>query len=131
MNGVESSTNAEGMVRAVGAGSRPSPPTEVSQEADLARNNVCAKGFVSAMRERLTQTLTGAGFVHVGAGHFTNYGRLVGRGPDESRELQEDLKPGLAVELASWAAEQISSNPGAAGDTQAHVDPQRAVALLG
>ena len=130
MNGVESSTNAEGMVRAVGAGNRLSPPAEVSQEADLARNNVCTKGFVSAMRERLTQTLTGAGFVHVGAGNFTNFGRLVSRGPDESNELQEDLKPGLAAELASWAAEQIAGRPEPAGTAQAHVDPQRAVALL-
>ncbi|MBN2133185.1 MAG: hypothetical protein JW741_27030 [Sedimentisphaerales bacterium] len=130
MNGVESSTTAEGMVRAIGAGNRLSPPAGVPQNADLARDNVCAKGFVSAMRERLTQTLTGAGFVHVGAGPFTNYGRLVGRGPDESRELQEDLMPGLAAELASWAAEQIASRPEAAGNAQAHVDPQRAVALL-
>ncbi len=130
MNGVESSTTAGGMVRAIGAGSRLSPPAEVPQEADLARDNVCAKGFVSSMRERLTQALTGAGFVHVGAGQFTNFGRLVGRGPDESRDLQEDLKPGLAVELAAWAAEQIAGRPEAADDTQAHVDPQRAVALL-
>jgi len=130
MNGVESSTNAEGMVRAFGANSTLSAPTEVPQEADLARSNVCAKGFVSAMRERLTQTLTEAGFLHVGAGHFTNYGRLVGRSPDESNELEEDLKPGLAAELVAWAAEQIGGNPEAAGNTQAHTDPQRAVALL-
>lgn len=129
MNGVESSTNAEGMVRAVGAGNRLSAPARASGEADLGRYNVCAKGFVSAARERLTQALAGAGFVHVAAGNFTNFGMLVGRSPDDSGEM-EDLKPGLAVELATWAAEQIAGSPGAAGDTQAHVDSQRAVALL-
>ena len=129
MNGVESPTNAEGMVRAVGAGSRLSPPARASGEADLGRHNVCAKGFVSAARERLTQALTGAGFVHVAAGNFTNFGKLVGRSPDDSGEMG-DLKPGLAAELATWAATQIASRGEAVGDTQARVDSERAVALL-
>jgi len=129
MNGVESSTNAEGMVRAVGAGNRLSPPPRAPREADLGRHNVCARGFVTVAKEMLTKALTGAGFVDVAAGNFTNFGMLVGRSPDTSGEM-EDLKPGLAVELAAWAAEQIAGSPGAAGDTQAHVDSQRAVALL-
>ena len=129
MNGVESSTSAEGMVRALGASNRLSVRSDAPRGAELTRNNVCSKGFVTAAREMLTNALMGAGFVHVAAGASANFSRQVGRQPAES-EFTGDLKPGLAVELASWAASEIAGNASVAGATQARVDPQRATALL-
>ena len=130
MNGVESPTNAEAMVRALGVSQHLSLPADASSKAELTRNNLCAKGFVTTAKDMLTRALTGVGFVHIAAGAAANFSALVGRSPTEGAEAMPDLKPGLAAELASWAATQIASNGDTAQDTQAHVDPQRAVALL-
>ena len=130
MNGVESSTNAEGMVRALGVSKHLSPPADASSKAELTRNNLCAKGFVATAKDMLTRALTGVGFVHIAAGATANFSALIGRSPTEGSEAMPDLKPGLAAELDSWAATQIGSDADTAQDTQAHIDPRRAVALL-
>ena len=127
MYGVGSSTDATEMVQV----SRylvppPPPPPDAS---DLTQHNVCSNGYGTTAMESLTESLNGSGFVHIAGGVQVNFGMLVSERPDTSVDM-EDLKPGMMAELVSWVASKLEGSPATAQNTQARVDPQRAVPLL-
>jgi len=127
MNGVESSTNAAGMVRAIlgrdGA-------LLASRANGIARGSTdpLDVGALASAREAVRQVLCSEGFVEITGPSQENFRAYLNHRPIEM-EI-EDLKPGLLSDLAAWVESELAGNPEQAWQVQAHVQSEAAVKLL-
>jgi hypothetical protein len=124
MNGVESSTHAAGMVRAL-VGREGVLPAQGIRQGSTDPLDV---GALTSTREAVKEALSNTGFVDVTGSAQENFEVYLSRQPIEM--AIEDLKPGLLNDLTSWVASQIAAHSQGALDAQAGLPPEAAVKLL-
>lgn len=113
MNGVESTMSTGG-----------SPQTALGQ-----RGSQSALGALAMSRQGVADALGSTGFVFITGQLNENFETYLDREPFAIEV--GDLKPGMLTDLESWVTKVLSSaDPEQAVETQARVEPERAVALL-
>lgn len=127
MNGIEGAGGADVSyqlsVRAVQGMSEGNASEDGTARAGL-------EGAVSLSRKLLRAALNDAGFVDL---HSSNIERLkffLERSQSVSEEVESDLDPRTASELAAQFGEQVTGQANLALRLLAHVDPERVAALL-
>jgi len=83
---------------------------------------------LATSKKAMQDLLGNAGFVDLTGRSSRNFETYLNREPFEVEV--GDLKPGMLTDLVAWVAKEIAGDPDRAMQTQAQVDPERAVQLL-